>query len=349
MRRSWVFLAAMLGAGCATLADGHSGLDSPPSARTGPFRILKPGEIGYGRPAPFAMGDKKALYRDPAVLDLDGDPSTFAIAGYFAANIDAPPDAKPDRIVRATADDGRSFTPQQPLEVLAPSLAWEKGTVGAPSVVAHGAEVRLYYAAGGGIGLARSADGVTFDKEADPVLRDGAAAWAQGAPRSPSVIELPDHTFRLFFEADSSRGPAIGEAESVDGVAWQVIGSSPAIDAGSALDAAGASSPYAVLRASEEGRPILDVYYTAIAADGSHAVGLASRFADASHSHDALERSPSSMLTPNAALLIREPCVVRFASLTFLFATENSSKTSSDAAVIVAVAPPLETLPPAPN
>ena len=159
------------------------------------------------------------------------------------------------------------------------------------------------------------------------------------------MIELSDHTFRLFFEEDSPRGEAIGEARSADGVTWQIVGSAPALEAGAALDAGGAASPYAVLRSSEEGRPILDVYYTAIGRDGAHALGLASRFADARHDGDPLERSASSMLTPNAKLALREPCVVRFASLTFLFATENASKTSTEAAVIVAVAPPLETLP----
>ncbi len=344
--RATLALAVATLAGCATLADGHAGLDHPPSARTGPFRILQPGEIGQGRPAPFAMDDGKSFYRDPSVIDLDDDPSTFHVAGYFAANTMTPREAPPDRIVRFEAIDGRSFDPSG-TDVLTATLDWEGGTVGAPAVVVRGREVLLYYAGAGGIGLARSMDGLRFDKLASPVLSEGFVGWASGAPRSPGVAVLPDGSMRLFYEADSASGLAIGEARSTDGVAWEPVDDGPSIRAGTALDQAGAGSPFALVRTSDEGRAILDVYYTAIGADGGHAVGLASRFLDGAHADDPLTKSTSSMLTPSPKLLLREPCVVRFSSLSFLFATENASKTSADPAVIAAVAPALVDLPPA--
>ena len=66
------------------------------------------------------------------------------------------------------------------LEVTEP---WEKGTIGAPSVVATSGEIRLYYASGGGVGLARSADGVAFTKEPAPIFEAAASGWDAGALR----------------------------------------------------------------------------------------------------------------------------------------------------------------------
>jgi hypothetical protein len=340
-------LSLVLAAGCATLADGHAGLDNPPSARTGPFRLLASGEVGFGRPAPFAMDDGKTFLRDVSVIDLDGDPSTLAVAGYFAASLAVAKDAPPDGILRFDAPDGRSFGASGSA-VLSPTLAWEGGTVGAPSAILRGAETWLFYAGAGGIGLAKSSDGATFEKASGPVLDRTAIAWAASEPRSPSVVALVDGTLALFFEADTARGPAIGEARSSDGLAWTLVGAAPAIVGGGALDELGVGSPSALLRRSEEGRPIVDVYFTALGRAGS-SIGLASRFGDAAHADDALVKSPSSMLTPSPKLAIREPSVVRFSTVTFLFATENASKSSSDPAVVVGVAPALATLPPPPR
>ena len=59
--------------------------------------------------------------------------------------------------------DGRSFDRLvQP--VLTAAEPWENGTVGAPSVLQVGDEVWLYYAGGGGIGMAKSQDGVSFTR-----------------------------------------------------------------------------------------------------------------------------------------------------------------------------------------
>lgn len=318
--RSALPLLALV-AGCATLADGRSGLDNPPSALVGPFRLLAVGEIGASRPAPFAMQDNTFFYRDASVVDLDGDDQTFDVSAFFAGvAMGADPNAPTDHLARFEAVDGRSF--QRPGSVvLTASLDWMAGHVGAPSAVRTDDGILLYFESGGGIGLATSQDGTTFAPLGAPLL-DG---------RSPTVVELADGTFDMFFEVP---GPAIREATSPDGRTWTIL------DGPAALE--GASSPCAVLRETEQGRAVLDVYFTTKTETGPQ-IGLASRFLESGDR--ALQRSPAIMLAPNAALDVREPTVLRFDGFTLLFATENSSKTSTEPSVIAGLAPATFALP----
>jgi hypothetical protein len=329
-------LAGTLGAGCATLADGAPGLDNPPSARAGPFRLLKSGELGQSRAAPFAMDLQKTALRDPSVVDVDGDPSTLAVEAYFAASDeDAGASAPPTSIVRVSALDGRSFD-RSPVTVLASTQAWEGGTVGAPSVLADDARRRLYYAAEGGIGLAESEDGDTFTARDAPVLAD--VPWADGVPRSPAVVTLPNGHYRMFFEATRGGVVEIGEASSTDGVAWDVS-PEPAIARGGegALDSDGVASPDAVVATSEEGRDILYVYYSGTDADGKRSIALAARFL--AEPDAPLEKGGKSVYSPSGSLEPHEPSVVRFEDFTFLFSTQKRTKDSGDVVVTVGVSP----------
>ena len=128
-----------------------------PNAGAGPFRKLAAGELGNLRSEPYALADDTVFARDPSVVDADGDPATFEVHGYFAVTFapegeEASVDDAPNAIVRHGALDARSFDRQR-VVVLAPELAWEGGTVGAPMVLRRGAELWMYYAAAGGIGL----------------------------------------------------------------------------------------------------------------------------------------------------------------------------------------------------
>lgn len=314
-------LSLVLLAGCATLADGHAGLDNPPSARVGPFRLLGKGEIGANHVAPFAMQDGARFYRDASVVDVDGDPTTYDVVGYFAGVPEnADPNAPTDHVARFDALDGRSF--QRPGQIVIEATApWMGGHVGAPAAVrtSQGTFLLLFETAGG-IGVATSDDGIAFDVADGPVL-DGA---------SPALVQNDDGSFTAFFEGP---GETVREASSPDGVAWTE-------KEGAVLD--GASSPYALVRSSAEGRRILDVYFRTVDGGGPR-IALASRFVESDD--DALVRSSSIMLAPNAALDVREPAVVRFEGFTLLFATENSSKTSTEPAVIAGLAPATFALP----
>ena len=72
-----------LAASCATEGDSGGGGDNLPNAAAGPFRKSVIGELGNSRSAPIALDDSRQFPRDPAVVDLDGDPSTLGAAGFF--------------------------------------------------------------------------------------------------------------------------------------------------------------------------------------------------------------------------------------------------------------------------
>ncbi len=339
-----LFWLAALALGCATLADGEAGLDNPPSARAGPFRLLKIGEIGQERAAPYVMDDQKRGLADVSVVDADGDPSTPAVEGYFSARpADAPADSPPSEIVRVLAADGRSFERTDEV-VLVAGRPWEGGTVGAPSVINLGRTRRIYYAAAGGIGMAESTDGAAFHATDAPLLGEGAVPWADGPPRSPGIARLPDDSFVLFFEADRGGRTLLGLARSADGVTWTAA-PEPALGPGGpgALDEAWVGTPQPVVARSAQDRDVLYLYYGARAADGKQVIGLAASFLDGDEIE--LERSAAAMYTPSTRVQPREPSVVRFDTFTLLFVTQLRGSMQTDLVVPAGVSPGNAALP----
>ncbi len=341
-----IVLAAPQLAACATLANAAKGDTDLPNAGAGPFRALKKGELGLSLVAPNAVDDGTVLARDAAILDLDGDPATFEIAGYFAASANgASIDAPPIAIRRGTSTDGRSFERKTEV-VLEVTEPWEKGTIGAPSALATSGGVWLYYASGGGIGLAKSADGVTFTKEPGPVFEAAASGWDAGAvPQSPSVIGLSSGELALFYEVALPTGEhAIGEARSPDGVVW-TRASAPVLSPGpageDAYDDASVGAPCAIEGETGLGRPVLRLYYQADSAAGVRTIGLAARFEDGPFDHGA-----SPVFGAGSSRAPSEPAVVAFEGVTFLFATQHKSGSSASPAIAAAVAPANAALPP---
>src|SRR5258708_28263137 len=105
---------------------------------------------------------------------------------------------------------------------------WEGSDVDGPSALRVGGEVWLYYGGAGGIGLARSIDGLLFTKTPGPVLApDPGNAWETSPPRAPSVAVLPDGSWTMFYAA----GNAIGEAHSSDGLSWTRVDGDPSSEA----------------------------------------------------------------------------------------------------------------------
>jgi hypothetical protein len=351
-----VLLATAL-ASCATLEGGEGGGEALPNAGAGPFRKLVSGELGLNRSAPYALSDDRDLLRDPAILDEDGDPATPAVVGYFAANLakDPPDAAPPDALVRVRAVDGRSFE-RRGVTVLVPSLAWEGASVGAPAALRVGGATWLYYAAGGGIGLARSDDGEHFAREPEPVLGAVLDSWELGAvPASPSVVRLPDGSFRMFYEVAFGDGSTrIGEARSLDGLRFERVGEGPVLapsaarlpSGDAAYDDAAVGSPSALVATPAVGRPILRVYYAARDRDGHQTIGLAARLLG---DEGPLERAVAPVFGVGEKLQPREPCVVAGDGYSWLFVTQRAGKTKSMQypAVAVGVAPALAELPPA--
>lgn len=353
-----IFLG-LLFAACATQPLGPEGDVYQPNARLGPFRPLVTAELGNSRPAPKVMDDRGWLPRDPAVLDVDGDPATLEVWGYFAVSEKPKDGSKPETtapstaIVRYHALDGRTFD-RQAVTVLQPGEAWEGGTVGQPAVVRAAGEVRLYYAAKGGIGLARSKDGVVFTRASGPVLGPANGGWEGGAvPASPTVAALPDGSQRMFYEVAQPGGAsALGEARSDDGLVWTRVGGVPALSpappsqdgSDPPWDDRAVGSPFALTGTTAEGRAVVRVYYGALDRQGHRVIGLAARFG----TDGPLARAAAPVFGSGGNLAPHEPCVFVTPNFTLLFATERAGKGSLEdyPAVAAGVAPATATLPP---
>ncbi|RLB57647.1 MAG: hypothetical protein DRI90_17765 [Deltaproteobacteria bacterium] len=344
---------------CATLADTGGGDVNMPNAAAGPFREITTAEIGNSRVAPYGLRDDDEFPRDVTVVDVDGEPDSLEVFAYVART-DFDPEQEPDptvppnEIVRHTAVDGRSFERQSDL-VLAPVAGWEGDTVGAPAALRVGDEIWLYYAGAGGIGLATSSDGLTFQRDGDGlVFGPPASGWDQGSvPTSPAVVQLPDGTFQLFYQAATAQDvSAIGEAVSADGRSWERLGDGPVLAATGAsadrsrphLDALSVAAPCVVMGESSQGRTIQWVYYAAVGETGKRTIALAGRYGFVGP----LSRAASPVFGTTGSLEPTEPWVMVYPGFSLLFVTEKAGSTESLAypAVAIGVAPADITLSP---
>jgi len=238
---------------CATLGGSGLGDVGLPTSGVGPFRELVASEV---HDAPYVLDNEAPNYREPAVLPGNpGDASSAEVVLYAVAAEPAGATGSRDVIVRTHADDARSFygtsldTGHTPPVVLTASAAWEGASVGGPSAVQIGGQIFLYYAAKGGIGLARSPDGVTFAKEPAPVLApDATVAWETTTPSAPSVAVYPDGQIRMLYAA----GDSIGEAASDDGLTWHRLDADPTTPA---IDPVLTPGPPAAPGTLEDGEP----------------------------------------------------------------------------------------------
>jgi hypothetical protein len=343
MRHVRPAILVVLCASCATLGGGAGGGEALPNAHAGPFRDVRSDELGASRSTPYGLDDGDLRVRDPAIVDDDGDPTTPSVIGFFSANAkkNAPKDEPPDAILRYEAPDGRSFN-RAAEPVLVPDQIWEGDTVGAPAVLREGNELWVYYAAAGGIGLAKSSDGGhMFTKENSPVLNLATSGWdASTAPASPGVTRLPDGNFALFYTANG----AIGEARSGDGKSWVRLGqvlTPRGLGAGDeAYDSARVGGPFPVVVGD-----VLRLYYGAENSAGVRVVGLAARTSDL----DGFQRAVAPVYGTAKPLDPGEPCVLVFDTFTLLYAAERggtSMISREKPAIAVGVAPATAELPP---
>jgi hypothetical protein len=269
-----------LASSCATTGASGKGDENLPSAGVGPFRKLAEDEVAGV--APFVLDDKTGLYREPSAI-ADGARTLLFAVGR---------DAGKDVIVRTRADDGRSFygtgadTGRRPLVVLSADRPWEGDALHGPFALRVGGEMLLFYAGADGIGLSRSADGLTFTKEPTPVLvREPSWSWETTAPRGPSAYVDSAGRTHLFFAS----GASIGEAISEDGVAFRHAGAvlHPAAPPDALLpnekppfDTASVGDPNVTVRVTPAGRLHVRVLYTGRDASGASSIGLAARYGD---------------------------------------------------------------------
>ena len=339
-------------AACATLAaDGRGDVDLP-DAHDGPFRVLKRtesctgdvctgvDELPPGTPDGLAKYPGVPASRAPAVLVRgSGEGNDLRTIVYAARDLDAPP----ARIVRLEAADSRDF--KDVAEVLTGDAPFEAGAIGDPSALDVGGEVWLYYsihprkdapAQLAGIARARSTDGASgrsFVKDDAPLFTaDGVkGSWETEPPRAPSVLRLPDGTFRMFYAS----GVAIGEASSADGVHFTRLDADPStpeldpvvvpsapVDA-SALppgvkppfDDLAVDDPSVARVVSEVGRVLYRLHYTGRDRRTGSAIGLAGRFGD----RGSFSRSPGPVYGGRSNPHVNAPTVARFPAFSLIY------------------------------
>lgn len=354
-------------AACATLGEqiNDNGGANLPSAGDGPFRPLTAAELAPVAVVPYVFGSPSANYRDPSVVGVNANPTSAEVWMYAVADVGGTA-----AIVRTDADDARSFYadeadnadtshPQHtPPVVLSANQPWEGASLSGPSALQSGGQVWLYYAGAGGIGLARSSDGLTFTKVTTPVLvPDATATWESTTPHAPSVAIFPDGSWHMLYGA----GNAIGEATSADGMTWTrsaanpVLSPSPVVDPSTLapgveppFDEGGVDDPVLAPQTALDGQLQVRVLYTGYLNPPSvkvrtSSIGLAGRYGDAGP----LSRQAAPTYT--VGLHERQPAFFEYSGGSLLYVAEDDtalSATNPFTGIAAAYSPVSQTLPP---
>lgn len=125
----------------------------------------------------------------------------------------------------ATSTDGIVWNKQGKVLDVSPG-AWDSSIVREPSVVKVGSTYHMWY---GGtalwpyfqIGHATSEDGVTWVKDAKPVLTPSDGSWDSIETYGPSVVyNTASSQYEMFYSGNSGARWLTGHATSADGVTW---------------------------------------------------------------------------------------------------------------------------------
>jgi beta-xylosidase len=132
----------------------------------------------------------------------------------YAATRD--PQSKVQMLTGASSTGGLdrgSWKPLADAPLLKPELPWEQDCIEAPSVVRHGGWLYLFYAgaynnAPQQIGVARSKDGVHWERHGDrPLLENGApGTWNSSESGHPGAFVDEDGKTYLFYQGNNDRG-----------------------------------------------------------------------------------------------------------------------------------------------
>jgi predicted GH43/DUF377 family glycosyl hydrolase len=149
----------------------------------------------------------------------------------------------------ATSSDGMQWNHRR--KVLSPDPAgWEGRYIAANgTALVDGDAVLYWYQAGAGapaIGLARSRDGVAWQKEPRAVLDPGPrGSWDERGVADPYVIKSGEWFYLYYTGLDRAQRQRFGVARSRDGVTWQKSLDNPILDIGGhqAWDEGGLGEP----------------------------------------------------------------------------------------------------------
>jgi predicted GH43/DUF377 family glycosyl hydrolase len=239
-RRLAVLLGSVALAGCGRYADFRLPV-LPGGGSAAAVRLsLDPAPV-LGRGPAGAWDSSDVL--NPSVVARDGQLWNF-YSGF---------DESTWHTGLATSADGIHWTRRG--KVLSPDAeGWDRGYIAANgSALWRNGEFWYWYQAGAHdgvmrIGLARSADGVHFRKEAQAVLDVGPyRSWDERAVADPYVIETGGWLYLYYLGQDRAARQRIGVARSRDGIHWEKLRTNPIVeiaDPGSGgMDEHGAGEP----------------------------------------------------------------------------------------------------------
>lgn len=166
------------------------------------------------------------------------NPSVVRVGGEFY-NFYSGFDGNTWRTGLATSTDGVTWQKHPANPVLEPdSASWEGDYIAANGTVAQGTYGFLHWYQAGPrngtqIGLARSADGITWEKLPEPVMERGpAGSWDESALGDPYVFGCGDIYYLYYLGQNSFGVQRIGVARSSDGVTWQKSHLNPLLEPG---------------------------------------------------------------------------------------------------------------------
>ncbi|MDD3626959.1 MAG: T9SS type A sorting domain-containing protein [bacterium] len=100
--------------------------------------------------------------------------------------------------------------------ILTPSQTWEGNRVKCSSVIYDGEVFEMWYEGVGGIGYARSGDGVNWEKySGNPVFTGGSLEWEENGVAQPSVFYY-DKNYYMFYSGSNGLRWKIGLASAAD-------------------------------------------------------------------------------------------------------------------------------------
>jgi predicted GH43/DUF377 family glycosyl hydrolase len=148
----------------------------------------------------------------------------------------------PNRIGFAALPDGITWTMLDTAVVEPDPGTWDETTVEFPMVLRENGQYKMWYTGWHlgpplGIGYATSPDGIHWTKDTtnNPVMSAGTAVWEAGGPSYCTVLPVQGGGYKMWYTGFNSQGdyPAIGYAESVNGITWQRPLSNPVLTTGS--------------------------------------------------------------------------------------------------------------------
>jgi predicted GH43/DUF377 family glycosyl hydrolase len=210
---------------------------------------LPPPESGGPRPPFLWQPSSEPVLSRGSAGDWDSvdvlNPSVIRFQGQYL-NLYSGFDGHTWHTGLANSSDGIQWRKQG--RVLSPT-GWEGNAMAANgSAMVAGREIFYWYEAGDPlrIALARSSDGVAWNKGAEPVLSTGPrGSWDERGVADPYVIRVGARFYMFYLGSDRARRQRLGVAQSTDGVRWEKLRSNPILELGGpgAFDEMGLGEP----------------------------------------------------------------------------------------------------------